>query len=79
VTALTIMVSVISRLFTIPVYLGRMDVLAVSDPNSYLLGIVSKIILFVGGSACVTFILVHVLRAYRKRRRVRRLLRHVPR
>ncbi len=78
VTAMTIMVSVLSRLFNIPVYLGRMEVLSVSDSGGYLLGIISKTTLFVGGSACVVFILVHVLRAYRRRRQVRRLLRHVP-
>jgi len=79
VTALTIMVSVISRLFNIPIYLGRMELWSLSASSSQILSIVSKAVLFVGGSSCVLFILVYVTRAYRQRRRVRRLLRHVHR
>ncbi|MBU2652503.1 MAG: sulfite exporter TauE/SafE family protein, partial [Bacteroidetes bacterium] len=75
ITALTIMVSVVSRMLNVPIYLHRMEFFTISDSGTEVLSLLSKTILFVGGSAFVVFILFHVMRAYRRRRRVRRMLR----
>ncbi len=73
-TALVILVSVLSRLTVIPVYLERLDAIALSKPVISILNITSRIILFGGGTAGVFYILFNVIRAYRNRRKVRKLL-----
>jgi uncharacterized membrane protein YfcA len=73
-TALVILVSVFSRLAVIPIYLDRLAVFTLPGWSLSTLSVVSKVILFGGGTGGVLFILVHVLRAYRRRRRVHQLL-----
>lgn len=74
ITGMVILVSVFSRMASIPVYLDKLDYIALSSGMVDVLNIVSRIFLFAGGTGGVLYILFYVLRAYRRRRRVRRLL-----
>jgi len=78
VTALTILVAVVSRMAMIPVYLHHLDYLSLPSAVATTLNITSRVILLAGGSGAVAFILFHVLRAYRRRRQVRRMLKQGP-
>ena len=73
-TALVISISVLSRLTGIPDYLNKLGYISLSGETISTLNTISKIVLFVGGTLGVLYILINVLRNYRQRRRVRRLI-----
>lgn len=71
VTAVIIALCVISRAIAIPIYLAQLDLADFVEPSSFpMLNTVSKYFLYVSGLGGVLVILVQVVRAYMKRRRV---------
>jgi len=74
VTSLIILLCVFSRGIAIPVYLGQLDVISIGDQWSAYLNTASKFFLFASGIGGALVILFHVLRAYRRRRKIQETL-----
>lgn len=74
VTAIIILLCVFSRAVNIPVYLNLLEITDLSAGTGRLLESLSKLLLFAGGIAGVLVILISVLRAHLRRRKVQDLL-----
>jgi len=74
VTAVLILLCVISRVVAIPVYLRQLDVLGYDPSLDVVFNGVSKGLLFVCGTTGSLIILIYVLRAYFQRRRLQSAL-----
>ena len=71
VTCIIIILCVVSRAIAIPIYMGQLEMVDFVPPSSYdTLNEISKYFLYVSGIGGVLVILVQVVRAYIKRRRV---------
>jgi len=75
VTGLIILLCVISRVVAIPVYLGELDVIPLSEGLGRGLQLASKVLLFVSGASGVTVILTTVFIAHRRRQKIQAGLR----
>ena len=76
ITALIILLCVLSRAVIIPVYLHELDYIAISSTNIEILTLISKILLFTSGSVGVGIIFIYLFRAYRKKHNVRQLIKN---
>ncbi len=76
ITGIIIAICVVSRAVSIPVYLTRMEYLHLSPHTVEILMVTSKFVLFSSGTVGVTVILLYVVRAYRRGRALRRLLKN---
>ena len=74
VTAIIILLCVVSRAVNIPVYLDQLGFMDVNQATSSWLELASKYLLFASGFSGVGVILWSVARAYNKRRRVQEML-----
>jgi len=74
VTAVIILLSVLSRAVNIPVYMHDLAMIDISAEASRLSSSLSKILLFASGIAGVLVILIAVFRAYLRRRKIQELL-----
>jgi uncharacterized membrane protein YfcA len=71
VTGVIILLCVVSRAIAIPIYMAQLEMIDFVPSSSYpMLNEISKYFLYVSGIGGVLVILVHVARAYFKRRRV---------
>ena len=71
VTGIIILLCVISRMIAIPIYLAQLDMISFVKPSLFpLLNEISKYFLYISGVGGVLVILVQVVRAYVRRRRV---------
>jgi len=71
VTAIIILLCVVSRAIAMPIYMAQLDWIDFVGPSSYeLLNNISKAFLYVSGLGGVLVILVQVVRAYIRRRKV---------
>jgi hypothetical protein len=71
VTAIIIALCVVSRLIAMPIYLAQMELIDFVQPSAYdTWNGVSKAFLYVSGIGGVLVILIQVMRAYVRRRRV---------
>ena len=71
VTAIIILLCVVSRAIAMPIYMAQLDMIDAIEPSSFpLLNNISKAFLYVSGIGGVLLILVQVGRAYIKRRKV---------
>jgi len=75
VTGLIIILSVLSRLLNVPVYLHHLNYLAIGEKTLQLLPFLSKAVLFASGTTGVVVILFCVARSYIQRRNILRLIR----
>ncbi len=74
VTGLIIVICVASRAMTIPVYLGRLQIIRISNTLESVLELASKALLFTSGVVGVAVILFFVAKSYSRRREVQRLI-----
>jgi uncharacterized membrane protein YfcA len=70
VTALIILLCVISRLIAIPAYLQELGYLAISPIHNDLFNLASKFLLYLSGITGVSIILFYVFKAYFQRRKI---------
>lgn len=75
VTGGVILICVLSRAINIPVYLGKLGYLSISDSLAHLLQLLSKLTLFASGIFGVAVILIVIIQARAKRRKAAKLLR----
>ncbi|MFH1060444.1 MAG: sulfite exporter TauE/SafE family protein [Pseudomonadota bacterium] len=71
VTAVIILLCVLSRFLAMPVYLRQLEILGISADLDVWFNGASKALLFASGIAGTGIILYHVARAYRQRRRLK--------
>ena len=76
ITALIILLCVLSRAVIIPVYLNNLNYMVISEENIEVLTIVSKILLFTSGSVGVGIIFIYLFRAYLKKHNVRQMIKN---
>jgi len=74
ITALIILLCVLSRAVIIPVYLNKLNYLVLSEAAIDNLSLISKGLLFASGTVGVGIIFVYLIRAYRKKHNVRQLI-----
>ena len=74
VTSLIILLCVVSRAIAIPVYLHQLDLISFSSQWDTYLNMASKLFLFVSGSGGALVILLQVIKAYRRRRKIQKTL-----
>jgi uncharacterized membrane protein YfcA len=74
VTALIILLCVISRGIAIPMYLRQLDVLSFAPALDVYFNNASKVVLYVSGIGGCSLILFQVFRAYRQRRKLQRTI-----
>ncbi|MBU1319227.1 MAG: sulfite exporter TauE/SafE family protein [candidate division Zixibacteria bacterium] len=71
VTGIIILLCVISRVIAIPIYLAQLNMIGFVEPSQFpLLNDISKYFLYISGIGGVTVILIQVIRAYIRKRRV---------
>lgn len=70
VTAVVILLCVISRLVAVPIYLRQLNWIDMNPDWDVYFNQLSKVVLFAAGLSGVTIILVNVVKAYRHRRQV---------
>lgn len=75
VTGGVILICVVSRALSVPVYLDKLEFLDISAGLSFFLDLASKITLYISGIFGVVVILVVVIRAWLRRRRISAMLR----
>jgi len=75
VTAAVILLCVLSRGIAVPIYLGKIGWVIVNPHLDAFLNTASKFLLFAAGISGTVIILFHVIRAYRKMRRIEYSLR----
>ncbi len=76
ITALIILLCVLSRAMIIPVYLHKIEYFIITDSQVAILTLASKILLFASGSVGVGIIFIYLFRAYRKKHNVRKLIKN---
>ena len=64
----------VSRAIAIPVYLHQLDLISFSSQWDTYLNMASKLFLFVSGSGGALVILLQVIKAYRRRRKIQKTL-----
>jgi hypothetical protein len=74
VTSLIILLCVFSRIIAIPVYLRQLGYLSYAAGWDRYLNLASKFFLFASGIGGALVILLHVIRAYRQRRKIQKTL-----
>ncbi|MGD8441130.1 MAG: sulfite exporter TauE/SafE family protein [Holophagae bacterium] len=74
VTSLIILLCVVSRGIAIPVYLHQLDVVDFASQWDAYLNTASKLFLFVSGSGGALLILLQVVKAFRRRRKIQKTL-----
>ena len=71
VTGIIILLCVVSRAIAIPIYMAQLQMIDFVQPSTYpTLNTISKYFLYTSGIGGVLVILIHVVRAYLKKRRV---------
>jgi len=76
ITALIILLCVLSRAVIIPVYLHKMKYMTITDANIDILNLISKTLLFASGTVGVGIIFIYLIRVYRKKHNVRQLIKN---
>jgi len=76
ITALIILLCVLSRAVIIPVYLHNLEYFSISGSQISFLTLTSKILLFTSGTVGVGIIFTYLFRAYRKKHNVRKLIKN---